>query len=174
MRKVRQNPLFFVIVKNANKSRRLGGAGLSSIPSSPRRGAVMPPKTKKKPSLSTVSAPRPGRGRPRKFVDPEALIPFEKKRGDASAENFEKKAKKSATSKRKEQRMSPVTSDRSYTADEVEFMNALAEFKRISRRTFPTCSEILSILRGLGYEKVMQQGNSDTRVCSDKFYTANG
>ena len=50
--------------------------------------------------------------------------------------------------------MNPTTSERTYTSDEVEFMNALAEFKRASGRTFPTCCEILGVLRRLGYEKV--------------------
>ena len=49
----------------------------------------------------------------------------------------------------------PGTDERCYTADEVEFMNAVAKFKQTSGQTFPTCSEILEILRRLGYEKVI-------------------
>jgi hypothetical protein len=37
--------------------------------------------------------------------------------------------------------------------EEVEFMNALEQYKRTSGRMFPTCSEILEVLRKLGYEK---------------------
>lgn len=47
----------------------------------------------------------------------------------------------------------PTTCERDYTIEEVEFMNALDEYKRNSGRMFPTCSEILEVLRGLGYEK---------------------
>ena len=47
----------------------------------------------------------------------------------------------------------PTTCEREYNADEVEFMNALGEYKRNSGRMFPTCSEILEVLKGLGYEK---------------------
>ena len=47
----------------------------------------------------------------------------------------------------------PTTCEREYTAEEVEFMNALNEYKRNSGRMFPTCSEILEVLKGLGYEK---------------------
>ncbi len=47
----------------------------------------------------------------------------------------------------------PSTCERDYTADEIEFMNALSEYKRNSGRMFPTCSEILEVLRELGYEK---------------------
>ncbi|MDR0336852.1 MAG: hypothetical protein LBI18_07160 [Planctomycetaceae bacterium] len=47
----------------------------------------------------------------------------------------------------------PSTCERDYSQDEVEFMNALNEYKRTSGRMFPTCSEILEVLKSLGYEK---------------------
>jgi hypothetical protein len=45
----------------------------------------------------------------------------------------------------------PTTCERDYTDQEVEFMNALDDYKRKSGRMFPTCSEVLEVLRGLGY-----------------------
>ena len=48
----------------------------------------------------------------------------------------------------------PTTCERDYTDDEVEFMNALEVYKRSSGRMFPTCSEVLEVIRGLGYAKV--------------------
>ncbi|MCL2304831.1 MAG: hypothetical protein FWC43_05755 [Planctomycetaceae bacterium] len=48
----------------------------------------------------------------------------------------------------------PTTCERDYTAEEVEFMTALDEYKRNSGRMFPTCSEILEVLTNLGYAKV--------------------
>jgi hypothetical protein len=47
----------------------------------------------------------------------------------------------------------PTTCERDYTDEEVEFMHALDQYKRSSGRMFPTCSEVLEVLRGLGYEK---------------------
>lgn len=47
----------------------------------------------------------------------------------------------------------PTTCERDYSDDEVEFMNALDQYKRTSGRMFPTCSEILEVIRGLGYGK---------------------
>lgn len=47
----------------------------------------------------------------------------------------------------------PTTCERDYSVDEIEFMNALDNYKRQSGRMFPTCSEVLEVLRGLGYEK---------------------
>jgi hypothetical protein len=48
----------------------------------------------------------------------------------------------------------PTTCERDYSDAEVEFMHALDKYKRTSGRMFPTCSEILEVLRGLGYERV--------------------
>jgi hypothetical protein len=48
----------------------------------------------------------------------------------------------------------PTTCERDYTQQEVEFMNALDDYKRRSGRMFPTCSEVLEVLRGLGYMKL--------------------
>jgi hypothetical protein len=45
----------------------------------------------------------------------------------------------------------PTTCERDYSADEVEFMQALEHYKRASGRMFPTCSEVLQVLRSLGY-----------------------
>lgn len=47
----------------------------------------------------------------------------------------------------------PTTCERDYTSDEVEFMNALENYKRASGRMFPTCSEVLEVVRKLGYVK---------------------
>lgn len=47
----------------------------------------------------------------------------------------------------------PTTCERDYSLEEIEFMIALDEYKRASGRMFPTCSEILEVLRKLGYER---------------------
>ena len=45
----------------------------------------------------------------------------------------------------------PTTCERDYSNDEVEFMKALEQYKRTNGRMFPTCSEILEVIRSLGY-----------------------
>lgn len=45
----------------------------------------------------------------------------------------------------------PTTCERDYSDQEVEFMNALDEYKRKNGRMFPTCSEVLEVIRSLGY-----------------------
>ncbi len=48
----------------------------------------------------------------------------------------------------------PTTCERDYSQDEVEFMNAMNDYKRRSGRQFPTWSEVLEVLRAMGYRKV--------------------
>ncbi len=47
----------------------------------------------------------------------------------------------------------PTTCERDYSQDEIEFMNAMSLYKKSSGRAFPTWSEVLEVLRSLGYEK---------------------
>jgi hypothetical protein len=64
----------------------------------------------------------------------------------------------------------PTTCERDYTDAEVEFMHALDLYKRTSGRMFPTCSEVLEVLRDLGYVKhecvaVACDAASETQTC---------
>ena len=44
-----------------------------------------------------------------------------------------------------------------YTDDEREFIIAMDRFRHESKRRFPTCRDILGVLRELGYRKVNEQ-----------------
>jgi len=48
----------------------------------------------------------------------------------------------------------PTTCERDYLPEEVEFMQAIEMYKRTSGRMFPTCSEILEVVKSLGYRRV--------------------
>ncbi len=47
----------------------------------------------------------------------------------------------------------PTTCERQYSEAEMEFMMAMNDYKCRSGRMFPTWSEVLEVLRDLGYEK---------------------
>jgi hypothetical protein len=47
----------------------------------------------------------------------------------------------------------PTTCERDYTDDEIEFMRAMDDYKRRSGRQFPTWSEVLEVVRSLGYSR---------------------
>jgi hypothetical protein len=48
----------------------------------------------------------------------------------------------------------PTTCEKDYSQDEIDFMKAMDLYKRANRRPFPTWSEVLEVLRSLGYRKV--------------------
>ena len=53
----------------------------------------------------------------------------------------------------KRKQIDPTTCERDYTSDELEFMQALDRYKQSNGRKFPTCSEILEVVRSLGYQR---------------------
>jgi hypothetical protein len=50
----------------------------------------------------------------------------------------------------------PTTCERDYTDEEIIFMKSMDNYKRDNRRPFPTWSEVLEVLRALGYRKVAE------------------
>ncbi len=62
--------------------------------------------------------------------------------------------------RRKKQRrrhIDPTTCERDYSDPEIEFMRAMDDYKRKSGRMFPTCSEVLEVVRDLGYFRLTDQ-----------------
>ena len=47
----------------------------------------------------------------------------------------------------------PTTCEKDYSDEEILFMKAMDQYKRSNRRPFPTWSEVLEVLRSLGYRK---------------------
>jgi hypothetical protein len=64
-------------------------------------------------------------------------------------------AEKRRTSERR-RLIDPTTCERDYSDDETDFMKAMDRYKRENRRPFPTWSEVLEVLRSLGYRKVAE------------------
>ncbi len=50
--------------------------------------------------------------------------------------------------------MDPTTCERDYSMAEMEFMQAMHDYKQSSGRMFPTWSEVLEVIKALGYEKL--------------------
>ncbi len=61
----------------------------------------------------------------------------------------------------------PTTCERDYSADEIEFMKALDDYKRGSGRMFPTCSEILEVFKSLGYVKIARSETTEKSTPRD-------
>ena len=69
----------------------------------------------------------------------------------ASAQAFRAATARNASGRRRF--VDPTTCDRDYSEAEREFMQAMHEYKIRSGRMFPTWSEVLEVLKELGYEK---------------------
>lgn len=89
----------------------------------------------------------------------------ERRQGDRRKQNVPVAVERRQGERRKVQRrrqIDPTTCERDYTSEEIEFMVALDEYKRASGRMFPTCSEILEVLRKLGYERHKQPSSEES------------
>ena len=69
--------------------------------------------------------------------------------------NFSGEERRKAPRRQVERRrlIDPTTCERDYSGDEIEFMKAMDDYKRKSGRMFPTWSEVLEVVRSLGYTK---------------------
>jgi len=74
--------------------------------------------------------------------------------------------KKNAKANRR-RKIDPTTCERDYSSEEREFMKALDEYKRNQGRMFPTCSEILEVIRDLGYVR-QDDGSQVGRAVIDR------
>jgi len=98
-------------------------------------------------------------------VSPKELVTVDRRQEKSSTfgkpvatqvpQSQEKQDRRQKVQRRRQ--IDPTTCERDYSQEEIEFMNALDEYKRNSGRMFPTCSEILEVFRNLGYAKLLQE-----------------
>jgi hypothetical protein len=72
---------------------------------------------------------------------------------DPKAKGQATRAAKARSTSGRRRMVDPVTCERQYSASELEFMRAMQQYKESSGRMFPTWSEVLEVLQGLGYRK---------------------
>ena len=89
------------------------------------------------------------------------LITIDRRRTDRRSEKSPAvDASETQAPRRKKQRrrhIDPTTCEREYNDEEIVFMRAMDDYKRTSGRMFPTCSEVLEVIRGLGYVKLTEE-----------------
>ena len=83
----------------------------------------------------------------------------------------DRRAKNAAEKRRTSERrrlIDPTTCERDYNDEETDFMKAMDRYKRENRRPFPTWSEVLEVMRSLGYRRVAEAtdlpGNGPKKV----------
>ncbi len=72
---------------------------------------------------------------------------------------------------KRRRQIDPTTCERDYSDDEIEFMQALDDYKRRSGRMFPTCSEILEVIRDLGYRRPTDDPDQEAETNEQHTFT---
>lgn len=114
-----------------------------------------PSKSAAGPKQRTAATPRSASRKSTKAGD--ELVTIDRRRNEEStpAPALERRAKV-----QRRRQIDPTTCERDYSVEEVEFMNAMDEYKRKNGRMFPTCSEVLEVIRGLGYVRLSPAGRA--------------
>src|SRR5947208_3205183 len=73
---------------------------------------------------------------------------------DARASARKAAAARQASGRRRS--VDPATCEREYSPEEWEFLQAMQAYKQSSGRMFPTWSEVLGVIRELGYRKAAE------------------
>ncbi|TWU57553.1 hypothetical protein Poly59_04600 [Rubripirellula reticaptiva] len=96
-----------------------------------------------------------------------------KDRRDAKAEAVDTGVIKSPRRKQQRRRhIDPTTCERDYSGQEIEFMKAMDDYKRDSGRMFPTCSEVLEVIRSLGYCQLTDDQADQLGLVADPAFEA--
>jgi hypothetical protein len=69
---------------------------------------------------------------------------------------MDRRGSKRADLPERRRQVDPTTCERDYDEEEITFMRSMDQYKRDNRRPFPTWSEVLEVLRALGYRKVAE------------------
>jgi len=87
-----------------------------------------------------------------KTAQDENVVTMDRRREDRRNEQSEPSQEQEPRRKKQRRRhIDPTTCERDYSEQEIEFMRAMDDYKRDSGRMFPTCSEVLEVIRALGY-----------------------
>jgi hypothetical protein len=92
-------------------------------------------------------------------ADSAAAFPNDRRKRNIPVATDRRRATNAAEKRRTSERrrlIDPTTCERDYTDDETVFMKARDRYKRENRRPFPTWSEVLEVLRSLGYRRVAE------------------
>ena len=130
--------------KTASAPRKSATAKNAAVPK--QRAATSPRSARKTASAGAEVVAIDRRRVARRNEEQEAAAP---------APQLERRAKV-----QRRRQIDPTTCERDYSIQEVEFMNAMDDYKRTSGRMFPTCSEVLEVIRSLGYVQISAAGRA--------------
>ena len=94
---------------------------------------------------------------PSQEKDQSDIVTIDRRRGDRRGAGESELQPATSPKKQRRRHIDPTTCERDYSGDEIEFMKAMDDYKRASGRMFPTCSEVLEVIRSLGYLKLSDE-----------------
>jgi hypothetical protein len=101
--------------------------------------------------VAESSAPNPGPVPERRQADRRRGEDRRKKKIPVA---FERRSGVDRRQGERRRQVDPTTCEKEYSADEIEFMRAMELYKRVCHRPFPTWTEVLEVIKALGYRKV--------------------
>lgn len=124
--------------------------------------------SKKSTTKSSAASKPTKRAKKAKAAKSEEEVTIDRRR-TAERRDETAEAKPKAKLERREKvsrrrQIDPTTCERDYSDGEVEFMNALDAYKRRSGRMFPTCSEVLEVIREIGYVQLTPHELADLKA----------
>lgn len=131
----------------------------SKAPKSKAKTSTAKAKSKKAPVKKTKVAAKSKAAKSKAKAKPKAKVdPKDSEKLDLLNETGRRKENVKPTTERRKRRrqIDPTTCERDYNDPEIEFMQAMDDYKRQSGRMFPTCSEILEVLMKIGYRQVAE------------------
>ncbi len=100
----------------------------------------------------------------------DAIVEMDRRRKERRLENEGTEVQPEPAKKVRKQRrrqIDPTTCERDYNDEEIAFMAAIDEYKRRSGRMFPTCSEILEVIRSMGYVRASEATAPVITACDE-------
>lgn len=92
-------------------------------------------------------------------TSPDEPFPHDRRKRNIPVATDRRRAENAAEKRRTSERrrlIDPTTCERDYNDEETDFMKAMDRYKRENRRPFPTWSEVLEVMRSLGYRRVAE------------------
>lgn len=84
----------------------------------------------------------------------DSIVTLDRRSNDRREQASKPESQPVSAKKARRRHIDPTTCERDYQQDELDFMRAMDDYKRSAGRMFPTCSEVLEVVRSLGYVRL--------------------
>jgi hypothetical protein len=87
----------------------------------------------------------------------DSIVTLDRRSNDRRGQDVKPVTQPASEKKARRRHIDPTTCERDYQQDELDFMRAMDDYKRSAGRMFPTCSEVLEVVRSLGYVRLSDE-----------------